>query len=115
MLLGHRAFRACCHRVAASRSRASLVTTAAAAQPAHIHVPKPLCKWPAEHAAKLGSVLAWLHAMEQRIQAIGDRFEQQDGGPAASELQVWVAVVCVHHPTFIANQSCTHTRTHTRT
>ncbi|KAG2434788.1 hypothetical protein HXX76_007673 [Chlamydomonas incerta] len=46
----------------------------------------PLCRRPAAHVEPLAAVTRWRQAQEQRIAALGDTWEQRDGGPGAELL-----------------------------
>ena len=48
----------------------------------------PLCKRQSSFTEQLSDVMGWKAATAARVQALGDRLEEQDGGPSCSELLV---------------------------
>ena len=51
-------------------------------------VPIPLCRRDPSIVEELSELLSWRSDVLQRIQAVGDTFETQDGGPGRALLEV---------------------------
>lgn len=52
-------------------------------------VPVPLCKRAATYVEQLAVLMQWRQNVLHRIKDVKDAFEAADGGPGASELQVF--------------------------